>query len=185
MSMRSSRRFTLLDLLSLIAATAAGLGGVKALAPENEVFTAPYAPIQTPSWLSCGSVVASNWAFYLSPLFAAWSLGLLILWLRRPRPSLRGLASQPGWSASCATAFGIVTGVVMVTIGVYGRYSIQSYFELAAYPIGIAIGAVWTHLATSGRWRSEPSWIDLAGRLMGFVWLMMVPLLWGQYLATA
>ena len=112
---------------------------------------------------------------------AGWTLGLLIIRLRRPRPNLRRLARQPGWSASCAAATGIVTGIVMAAIGVHGRYGIQYYFDLIPYPIGIAVAAVWLHLATSGRWRNEPGWIDRTGRVLGVAWLVIVPLVWGRF----
>jgi hypothetical protein len=33
----------------------------------------------------------------------------------------------------------------------------------------------WITLALTGRWRSERSWIDRAGRLIGVVWLIELP----------
>ncbi|WP_406694566.1 hypothetical protein V5E97_26200 [Singulisphaera sp. Ch08] len=170
----------MLDLLILIAATAVGLGGMRALAPANEVFTYPYAPITPSPWLGWASVTASNWAFYLSPLLAAWTLGIVTLRLRPPRP--RRLAFQPGWVGCCAAATGSVAGTVMTVIGIRGRYGMMSFFELVAYPVGVAVLAVWTHLAWSGQWRAEPTWIDRAGRIVGALWLAMLPLLWGRYL---
>lgn len=183
MPSRPDRKFTLLDLLILIAATAAGLGAMRALSPDHDNFTAPYSPISPPTWMNWGSVVALNWAFYLSPLLAAWTLGILALRLRRPRPSLRRLAFQPGWVACCVATVGIAAGTVMTLIGVYGRYGIGYYFDLVPYPVGVAVAAAWTQLAVSGRWRSEGSWIDRAGRVMGIAWLAIVPLLWGRFLS--
>ena len=174
----------MLDLLVLIAATAAGFGAIRALAPDNEVFVAPYSPTTPPTWINRGAVTASNWALYLAPLVAAWTMGTLILRLRRPRPRFRRLALQPGWVACCAAAVGIGVGVVMTAIGIAGRYGVMQYFELVTYPVGVAVAAAWTHLAVSGRWRPERSWVDRMGRVMGIVWLAMIPLLWGRYSLT-
>jgi hypothetical protein len=184
-SKRSGRSITVLDLLILIAATGAGLGAIRALSPDFDFYASPYSPIPPATLLEWGWITASFRAFYISPLLAAWSLGLVALRLRQPRPDLRSLASQPGWSASCAAAVGVVAGAVMAAIGVYGRYGIQSFFDLVPYPVGVAVGAVWLHLAATGHWRPEPSWIDRAGRVLGAAWLAMIPLVWGRFLLSS
>jgi hypothetical protein len=42
--------------------------------------------------------------------------------------------------------------------------------------IGVAIGSGWMLLLVSGRWRPEPSWIDRAGRVLGWFWIAILPL---------
>lgn len=182
---RPGRPFTLMDLLILIAATAVGLGGIRAQSPDIEIFTAPYSPISPPGLIRWGSVTASNWAFYLSPMLAGWTLGVLALRLRLPRSRLRRLAYQPGWVACCAATTGIAAGAVMAAIGVYGRYGVMYYFDLVPYPVGVSVLAAWGHLIVSGRWRPERSWIDRAGRLIGVAWLAIIPLVWGRFLFSS
>jgi hypothetical protein len=33
----------------------------------------------------------------------------------------------------------------------------------------------WLALGLSRKWTAEPSWIDRAGRLMGILWLLSIP----------
>ena len=36
---------------------------------------------------------------------------------------------------------------------------------------GLAVTVAWSMLALGGRWRSEPSWLDRAGCLLGLAWV--------------
>lgn len=181
MRYRDVRKFTLLDLMTLVAATAAGFGAMRRLSPNNDIFSAPYSPIPSPTWVNWVSISATNWAFYLSPLVAAWTVGILILRLRNPRPILHRLARQPGLVACCTATVAVGLGAIMTMIGVSCRYGVYYYFPLATYPVGIAVLAAWTLLAVSGRWRPERNWIDRAGRIMGFAWLALIPMVWGWF----
>ena len=42
--------------------------------------------------------------------------------------------------------------------------------------IGTAIAASWILLLVSGQWRPERSWIDRAGRVLGWFWIAALPL---------
>lgn len=42
--------------------------------------------------------------------------------------------------------------------------------------IGAAVAASWTFLFVSGEWRPERSWIDRAGRVLGWYWIAIQPL---------
>jgi hypothetical protein len=42
--------------------------------------------------------------------------------------------------------------------------------------IGVAVGSSWVLLLVSGRWRPERSWIDRAGRVLGWFWIAILPL---------
>jgi hypothetical protein len=42
--------------------------------------------------------------------------------------------------------------------------------------IGVSIAASWFLLLITGRWRSERSWIDRAGRALGWYWIAILPL---------
>ena len=45
--------------------------------------------------------------------------------------------------------------------------------QMAAFsaPCGWTVAAIWLVLVLSGRWRTERSWIDRLGRLLGVVWI--------------
>ena len=174
------RPFTLLDLLILVAATGVGLGAMRAMSPDHDMYIASYTPIPPPTWPNWVSVVVLGWAFYLSPLLAAWTLGILGLRLRRPRP--RRLALQLGWVACCSATAGIAAGAVMTLVGILGRFGVIHYFDLVPYPVGVAVLAAWAQLAASGLWRPRGDWVDRAGRVIGMAWMAMVPLLWARFL---
>ncbi|MGO9465878.1 MAG: hypothetical protein ACLQIB_23780 [Isosphaeraceae bacterium] len=36
-------------------------------------------------------------------------------------------------------------------------------------------------LMVSGRWRSEPGWVDRMGRLLGITWIAVAVLAWSRY----
>ena len=42
-------------------------------------------------------------------------------------------------------------------------------------PCQLSVAAAWVSLALSGRWRSEPSWIDRTGRVLGVYFLASIP----------
>lgn len=41
--------------------------------------------------------------------------------------------------------------------------------------IGLAVACGWMLLLVSGRWRPERSWIDRAGRVLGWFWIAILP----------
>ncbi|WP_435019072.1 hypothetical protein TA3x_001068 [Tundrisphaera sp. TA3] len=131
------------------------------------------------------------------PLLATWSLSLLVLRLRSPRPRGPRLWRQPGFTASVAAVF--IAGIN----GLIGLATMIHYFGVTAASkvllcgessiwlrcflpnaedapqVGTAIAAAWFILALSGRWKAEPGWIDRLGRVVGALWLIVssLPLL--------
>ena len=57
-------------------------------------------------------------------------------------------------------------------------FEAQGYIQISLLPSGsepgIAIAACWVLLFPGGRWRTERSWIDLLGRILGVYWLAMI-----------
>ncbi len=43
--------------------------------------------------------------------------------------------------------------------------------------VGLAVGATWLVHYLSGRWRKSADWIDVMGRIMGVLWIV-IGLLW-------
>jgi hypothetical protein len=231
MSKTATRRFTLVDLMPLIAATALGLALARTIAvygTSNYANTFEWFPVREPMPIvfESGSperAVASptqTWAERLNnfidsstdppaivgagvPCLVCWTVTVLLLRLRSPRPGLRRLARQPGFAASSAAV--LVISVRAVGAGLSAlSWSLpaldaqafrMAFFEypiayrlwsLLLYPfpfaapgeIGLAIGSVWLNLWLSGRWRVERSWVDRLGRTLAILWLMLVPLLY-------
>ena len=42
--------------------------------------------------------------------------------------------------------------------------------------IGAAVASSWMLLLVSGQWRPERSWVDRAGRALGWFWIAALPL---------
>jgi hypothetical protein len=169
------RRFSVLDAMILVAATAVGFAGIRAFSPA--FYSYQYTPIPPPPWLNWSAVVLSNWAFYLSPLPAAWTLAALVLRLRPPRPPLRRLMRQPGAVAVFAAMMLILVGVIHYLLDLHNPSLHGVPFEYTSFSLGCGVGAAWWILALSMRWRAERSWIDRLGRVLGAYWIVMVPVI--------
>ena len=117
-------------------------------------------------------------------LFALFlSLAFLAIRLRRPRPTLRRIMTQPG---SVAALTAIVVGVgsflcegarLGVRFAMTGKpptsFSWWKECSLASEHVGLVVAATWIILAMARRWRREPGWIDGIGILIGSLWLMV------------
>ena len=88
------RRFSVLDAMILIAATAFGLAFSRAY--FREYFQARHN--QELHWLRWAIVAGALRSIVYLPVLASWSLALVILRLRIPRPRRRRLVlRQDGW----------------------------------------------------------------------------------------
>lgn len=93
------------------------------------------------------------------PYLVCLSPALLWLRLRKPRPDWRALMRQPG---TVACLGGVLTLVLVMSLFVLvGSLVVLSF---AIVPVA------WSVLAASHRWRSEPSWVDRSGRMVGVGW---------------
>jgi hypothetical protein len=208
-SMRPSlaRRCTLLDAMILIAATAIGFGLARAyslVVLNNELTPYPLVPkVFLTVWVHILAAL---------PVVAMWSIGVFVLNWRRPRRPLRQLARQPGFVASGAVTLvslvrlgGFLTLMARtfrnrfytLNLGVSDAFSVtlsypgpvnsatvynSAYFASSAFGISVAVAAVWLLLAVSGRWRSEPDWLDRVGRCLGAYWVGIIPFsCWWDY----
>lgn len=159
---RRCRPFTILDAMILVGASAAGLALARTI--FNDALTMPHSPM----W------VARPITYFL----LAWTLALIPLRLRRPRPPLRRLMVQPGMAACCAVA--IVTAIDAISWTIYGaqldpqhaRQMLARYWRGHSQHPGPAVALTWLGLALSRRWRPEPGWLDRLGRAVGALWLL-------------
>jgi hypothetical protein len=137
----------------------------------------------------------------LVPLLACWTLALLLLRLRQPRPSLRRVMLQPGMTASCAVTLtiGIIScGYVVSQVLEYrqptrGPWNSRAPRQqlLDSVPdlcvaisrdsfshVGLTVAGCWLIQAIGGRWRPVRSWIDRWGRWLGVLWMLVIVLGW-------
>jgi hypothetical protein len=195
---RPPRAFTLVDAMTLVAATALGLAGTQHgwkywgygwFWNLDRGWTADAILRRLPTLLALGL-----------PALVVFTAAILALRLQRPRPSLRRLLLQPGASA-CVAALAVVAlevaGFVVSTLhfnysrGYLGKYIAHVWSNhgilveittlvLVPMPrrVGLAVMATWLVLALAGRWRGEPSWVDRAGRFVGFAWLASALFVW-------
>lgn len=174
---RPPRRFTLADAMILVAGTAADMAAVRALPP----FVRP-----GPSWRGF-MLFRQRMDFVYAPaaslLLLSWAVSLLICRACPPRPSLRRLTCQPG-SVACLAAvaaaliplvarpFGLVAATLLDRPAhLRGSGFRWDHHAWLLYYNGVTVAVAWIILALGRRWRAEPSWIDRAGRLVGFAWI--------------
>ncbi len=105
------------------------------------------------------------------------SIGLIPLFLRRPRPPLRYLVCQPGLIASIAVAFTLFLSAVTTFSLAIGAW-LLSRTKFMGLPhilwrlsnpllIGPTVATAWLVLVLTSGWRSEPDWLDRLGRFWG------------------
>jgi hypothetical protein len=198
-----SRRCTLLDVMALIAATAIGFYLVRtySLNVLNRDLT---------HYSFIPRLLLTIWAAILAvlPVPILWSIALFGLRLRRPRPALRRLVREPGFVAAGAVTLVVavrLAGFLVLIARTFGRTTLGALYDVWAMsffrgPIGVAtlynsayfassaigtsmaVAAVWLLLAASGRWRSEPGWLDGLGRVLGTFWIAIIPFsCWWDY----
>jgi hypothetical protein len=154
------RRFTLLDAMVLVVATAGGFAAVR-------TFTAAIRRVQGP-----GRPGLADWVALSTWVVSFWMLALLALRLGRPRPPLRRLGRQPGVAACIAGWLALSFQLLYMLPTLRGsRYGLPGlyYIMMSADAISAsgAVAAAWATLVLSGRWRAAADWIDRSGRALG------------------
>jgi hypothetical protein len=132
----------------------------------------------------------------VAALFAPLTLTLLILRVRRPRPPLTRCFRQPGATACAVASILLVLEVVNHFLNPTIRIDMTRMhmdlfmgdldLRIAVFPAsrfgaialglgespGLAVAGAYLALGAAGLWRSEPSWIDRAGRALGWFWIL-------------
>ena len=158
------RRFSVLDGMILIAGLAIGVVGGRSGFEEYRWQSPGYA------WHRLAG----------STLMTATAL-TLIFRLRRPRPPIRLLATQPGAVACFAilamqlaeVGESVIESVINEEYGRLSAIDSAAYVALGEFPIASAavVPVGWLLLLANRRWRPEPGWIDRAGRVLGWAWI--------------
>jgi hypothetical protein len=162
----TSRRFTLLDGMILIAATAVGFALIEWYVELLGI--SGYFRLISYSLAEISLVVLAT-----APLLSMLSFGLLVLRLRPPRPSLHRLLCQPGFVASISVTISSVVSVILILAMMLSSNIMSSFIVIisSSLAVGCGVSTPWSVLFLSGRWRGERSWIDRAGRVLGACWL--------------
>jgi hypothetical protein len=172
MSNTTPRRFTLQDVMILVAVTAF------AIAVARVAWEATIRAFQGDSRNQERAIPdAFGWFALIE------SVGLIPLFLRRPRPPLRRVARQPGMVASVAVAstFGVLAAnELAVAVGAW-LLSRPNFLQLhhvlwhlgSPIVIGPAVATCWLSLVLTWGWRPESNWPDRLGRFWGVVWVAL------------
>lgn len=178
------RKFTMADLMILIAGCAGGIAWTR------NAYEATVAQM--------GGLLV-DWRFRLpylvmspTPILASIGVALLACRLRHPRPAFRRLARQPGFVASsCTFALLVFEGGMLFAnralssvvlflwppTPILGTVPFEFPLTLAVVGVvassGLVIAACWLVMLAVGRWRPEPSWVDRSGRFLGACWIAM------------
>jgi hypothetical protein len=186
------RKFTLVDAMVLIAATGIALVPIRYLLRHGQVLLADDDGIPVSRLRNCLELLV-----IISPLVVPWSAALCALRMTKPRPITGRIFRQPG-TAAC-TAISLIAVFTMVRV--VGSLAFWQFLEppdamwdlvsyvgttdkLAAFIVrsyikfGEAVAVVWIVLWLSGAWRSEPSWIDWSGRVLG-IYCILTSILFG------
>jgi hypothetical protein len=198
-SERRRRKFTLFDAVSLVAATAVGLWGLRiALGSLQQVrqelsdsLTA-LAHFPDAGHGTLWSVIEC-YALVETVLFPfAWSLTLVAIALRfhGTHPPRRRLGRQPG-TIACISAALILVPALLFLIGLMlicallpdiklddptWQKGLGFYFILIPTLCGIAVLSGWAALVVGRRCRFESSWVDRLGCALGVYWISAIPL---------
>jgi hypothetical protein len=116
------------------------------------------------------------------PIAAVLTLVVLLLRIPKPRPNLRRLVRQPGFTACAAASVAICIGGGLTYATTKARFvpgfAAQGYTYIAllrqASEPGIAVASCWILLALGKQWRFERTWIDRLGWILGGYWLIMI-----------
>lgn len=182
------RRFTVLDATVLIAATAAGLAVIRSLTGCQELILVS-SRFQPPGINAAVLYRMRTLAFWPAPFLTAWTLALLTLSMRGPRPTLRRIARRPGTAVGLALVLSLIKNVIIYgkdfiralqaaspTSGRGGNWSYFFWSDVAART-GFFVLVAWSTLAMSGRWSARADWHDRLGRIIGICWVL-IALIW-------
>ncbi len=171
-----TRRFGLLD--AMIA--------VFALAPAFVVFRHQYDILDQHASLSAFNTQALLVAVGNS-LLMSLTLALTLIGLRSPRPPLRIGLRRPGMAACVAATAAIAVLTTRATIKAYAFFvsplvageSFDFRYLFHSIPgdqmrIGFAVIGAWVMLLLTRAWRSEATWLDRSGRVLGWFWIGML-----------
>jgi hypothetical protein len=167
----AARRFTILDAMILVAATALGFW----LARSKILHDAAVSP-------RTGRYPWQTWSAASFLVIEGVTLGVVAIRLLPPRPPLRRLARQPGFLAVFTVAMNLAAGTAVVARdwlnvpnsgpGLLEWLGMYLHFPGVYLSVAFAVTLAWAIGGLQGlRW-TRPDWIERAGRWLGIAWLI-------------
>jgi hypothetical protein len=183
MKEKPARRFGLIDAMILLAATATGIAwGRYDLIATVQAKVIPTGAVFSDTMRTRPVQFADRMVTLrrgVLRLLSCWTLAVLIIRLRPPRPRRVRLMCQPGMLAvATATAYTAVIGAgFLLAFLIRAKYK-PAWSDYTAQAIDLdstakAIAAAWLILVLSGRWRPERTCIDRLGCLIGIAWIAL------------
>jgi len=185
------RRFRVLDVMILVAATAiacpVGLWIAQQFSAEifwsglYKDFLSLFDSSDGDGMILEEAVALGGFFFLLfAPFAAAWTIALALIQLAGRREPLRSLANRPGaaaiFPAGITCAFVSVILVLKYHINDFynphSPFSLELMFLLLPMLVGASVSGSWMMLLIGRRWNAEPSWIDRLGRALGVFWVI-------------
>jgi hypothetical protein len=166
------RRFTLADVMILVASAAVGLVLWRFMNESGGFSTGLGSP-----WLL--------WlGLELTPFLLVTAIGLLVVRVRPPRPPTWRILRQPGTVACLVVLANTIVSPSLTLAREFvaaflGRPALLGAIRIATAALysGHSVAIAWAVLALARAWRPEPSWIDRAGRCFGVfliaLWLLL------------
>jgi len=167
-----SRKFTLLDAMILIGATAVGFACARAVESWINAFYAFLNP--NILWLRFHVGVCVAGVF-----LAIWSVTLLGIGTRWTLAGIRRSLQQPGTTACAASTLIVLSILSAKTLWAASHRSRAfhpaSWADTGAWgpQVGGAVAIAWLVLAACERWHTAPDWIERAGRGIGIGWIAL------------
>lgn len=153
------RKFTLADIMILVAASAAGLALARTVLKT-----------QNSPWYFAYPMGAG------SPIVLGLTVGLLVIRLRKPRPAARRLFRQPGAAASLVALASVAVWSVFLGIAAGSGNPDRGLdgFSYVGFSAGPAVLGAWILLGITQTGRREPGWIDRLGLALGCAWIALM-----------
>jgi hypothetical protein len=179
----SKRPFRIVDLMTLVAATAVAFGIFRYSLPSN---------IAMSTFGTAFEQRLFYWAHALTPFLALWALAVVaIAWWDGRRGNRR--ETRLAGVVACCAATGAIAIAVLIFCVLYTAHVLEDQRlipRIFSHPIqnhplppfgaitleeigGAAVLGAWSALGASRRWRTDRTWIDRFGRLVGLVWITL------------
>ena len=116
---------------------------------------------------------------YMPHMLVPLTVAFAAMRFRRPRPGRRRLMNQPGSVVFTSSLFVVAfaVGAVLVRIAAAPMatspwMAVAATYGLCHWATGPVVLGGWLVLLLGGRWHPEKSWIDRAGRVLGYLWVI-------------
>lgn len=184
MSAEQERKFAIADGLILIAGLAAGLGFIRATAPEvsaHDIWKGLAHPPGGWSWWYAFAIILELSSVFAIPFMAVCTPACLLVQIMKPRPRWRRLRRQPGFIACLIATIVAVIAIPVASTCVWlsiwnvsGRYDRLVVMNiLGGLLTGSGVLWGWMVMWICGVYRPQPTWADRLGRLTGAAWIVL------------